>query len=85
VSPLARCNNAGVTLTFEADHRQDGEGDGRTPDAVQRSKRRPYDAPASTRTLRTTVAVLGPRVLDRRATLGKALATWKAVEGIPEA
>ncbi len=67
-----------MTGALEADHQQDGEGNGRARGADRRSKRRRGYRRSGFYALRATLRQLGPRVLDRRTSLGKALAAWKA-------
>ncbi len=67
-----------MTGALEADHQQDGEGNGRARVADPRSKQRRGYRRSGFYALKATPRALGPRVLDRRTTLGKALAAWKA-------
>ena len=60
-----------------ADQEHGGEGNGHARAAEKRSKRRGYRR-SGFYALKATLRELGPRVLDRRTALGKALAAFKA-------
>jgi hypothetical protein len=67
-----------MTRTPEADREQAGMGNGRAPGTDRRAKHRRGYRRSGFYSLRATLRALGPRVLDRRTALGKALAAWKA-------